>query len=323
MAGQSVRAKGIDVLNTSVTELMLLAIFFILLALAIAQTDLQGAEDNNVDLKKIIENQEAEIADLKGRLKDLLQSLGISSDLETELKKRLVLINELERENRDLRQQLLDNRVEINKLTSRVAALEAQLAGIKNALGGDDVSEAAFNSLTKAISDLRRIAAANNFDPDAPLDELIALIETELGERAVEVAGLRAKLKSAGLTDKEIAETDGKLIKSSCWWLDDKGRADALFDIYIRADGYRIERAWPKVRDADAKSSEWIKSMANAGILKVKKFNELGSKLKVEALKRKPPCVFVAAVFVDKQNVPDAAQYQNLLKYVDWHFYVR
>lgn len=322
MASRAGHARGIDVLNTSVTELMLLAIFFILLALAIARSDLADASKSNVDLRSLIEEQAAEIAALKRRLSDLRESIGISTDLEAQLNQRLVRIDELEQENRDLRQALAENRIANQAMEERIRELDEQLNAIRRALGVERIADDTVDELAKAISDLKRVAAANNIDPDAPLDQLISRLESELGARAGAVETMRQKMKKAGLSDKAIAEIDGTVITPSCW-RNDQGRADALFDIYIRATGYRVVAAWPKIREADANSSRWIREMAKTGTLSVAEFRRLGRNIRAESEKRQPPCIFVANVRIDDTRVPDAAQFKRLRDVAGLFFYIR
>lgn len=315
--------RGVDVLNTSVTELMLLAIFFILLAFAIARDDLIGANADNEGLSQQIVAQQQQISDLLARVKELQKNMGMTAqELDEVLFKRKVLIDDLSRKNEQLNKQLAASNLKLATLEKALKTAEAERLKLKNAMDQLIGETGSVDALQDAVKAIKRLAAANNIDPDAPLDTVISALESRIGKLAGDADTLRQKMKAAGLTDKEIENTAGEVITARCW-NPDNGRPDAVFNIFVRANGFRVTPAWPKVREYDATSSQWIRAMAAAGTLGIRQFQQLGKNIRAESEKRQPPCIFVANVRIDERDGPSAAQFKRLRDVAGRYFYIR
>lgn len=315
--------RGIDVLNTSVTELMLLAIFFILLALAIAQDNLAGAETDNKDLRATISSQATEIADLKKQIEEFRNTVGLSeSELRDTLFKHKTRIDVLSREKDALGEELGKTRLALETAHRKLDEALDEARKLKQQLTELTKQSGSADDLRDGLSELKRIAAANGIDPDAPLRDVLGKLESRIGALSGEAEKLRQRLKAAGVTATESERAEGEVITARCW-SENERRPDALFSIYLRADGYRVEKAWPKVRDYDANSSQWVRSMAIAKVLSEDQFRQLGHAIRTESEKRQPPCIFVANVRADDENLPTVKQLERMQRIVDRYFYTR
>lgn len=321
------RNRTIDVLNTSVSELMLLTVFFVLLALAIARADLLGAESDRDGLVQRIVSLEHENAQLNTRLAELQKNMSMSErELDETLIGRKAMIDSLEKQVEDLNKSLARTNLkrqsleaELKKATSERDELRSKLAGIT---GTHDNAAA----LSDAISQLKRIAAANNIDPDAPLSALVRDLERELGALRTTTANLRNRLKSAGISEKDKPDSQGEVITARCWWNQNRGVPDSVFRIEVQDDGFIAVPTWPKIRDRDARAARSVVAMANAGKVSVKEFRKLGATLRNESERRSPPCIFVVDVQISDQTAsktPSAKRFQELRRVVGRYFYIK
>ena len=308
--------RGVDVLNTSVTEVMLLAIFFILLAFAFARDELIGSNTDKDSLTRQLANLQDQVKDLGGRLEQEKNRRRMTkAELDKELLKTMVIVEDLSRKNEQLWKQLVASKPKLAAALSAAEAERNKLKSVINPLGSID-------DLRRGIEAVKRIAAANNIESDAPLGTVVSAIETLIGKLAREADTLRQTMKAAGVTDKEMKNTAGDVITASCWKRDN-GRPDAVFKIFMRSNSFRVTPAWRKVRDPDARNSKAILAMAAAGTLRIQRFKQIGRDIRNESEKRKPPCIFVAEVIIDDRDKPSAAQFKGLRDIAGQYFYIR
>ena len=308
--------RGVDVLNTSVTEVMLLAIFFILLAFAFARDELIGSNTDKDSLTRQLANLQDQVKDLGGRLEQEKNRRRMTkAELDKELLKTMVIVEDLSRKNEQLWKQLVASKPKLAAALSAAEAERNKLKSVINPLGSID-------DLRRGIEAVKRIAAANNIESDAPLGTVVSAIETLIGKLAREADTLRQTMKAAGVTDKEMKNTAGDVITASCWKRDN-GRPDAVFKIFMRSNSFRVTPAWRKVRDPDARNSKAILAMAAAGTLGIQRFKQIGRDIRNESEKRKPPCIFVAEVIIDDRDKPSAAQFKGLRDIAGQYFYIR
>ena len=294
----------------------MLAIFFILLAFAFARDELIGSNTDKDSLTRQLANLQDQVKDLGGRLEQEKNRRRMTkAELDKELLKTMVIVEDLSRKNEQLWKQLVASKP---KLAAAISAAEAErnkLKSVINPLGSID-------DLRRGIEAVKRIAAANNIESDAPLGTVVSAIETLIGKLAREADTLRQTMKAAGVTDKEMKNTAGDVITASCWKRDN-GRPDAVFKIFMRSNSFRVTPAWRKVRDPDARNSKAILAMAAAGTLGIQRFKQIGRDIRNESEKRKPPCIFVAEVIIDDRDKPSAAQFKGLRDIAGQYFYIR
>jgi regulator of replication initiation timing len=320
VANSQTSSTGIDVLNTSVTEIMILGIFFILLAFAIKSDDLKGATDTSLDMRE-------EIIRLEARLKALEQSAGMPiTKLAETLYQRQVRITKLEAEIAALSKLWKKTDLELQSVREelRIVKIERdkliqKLDSILEAVGSE-------NDIEQIVVSIKRIAAANSIDPDAPIDTLLSQLEKKIGTLSSENYALREKLKTLrqkyGLKGEDAEKIVGEIRKSGCWKKDDS-RPDALFNILIRSDGFRITSAWPKIRELDAISSSAVRGLVSQNIVSEKQFRKLGKIIRAESESRPHPCIFVVNIDPDNSKMPSAIEYKKLSKVTGYFFYPR
>jgi hypothetical protein len=330
VASRNISNSGIDVLNTSVTELMILGIFFVLLAFATARDDLKGASEIATNLHRKIDDQNIQISRLQAELKERKITVSMSKrELEETLFKRKIRISLLEMKNAKLLKAQEENKLQTSNMrTALIDAeserdiLEKKLDTLTTAMGKDD-------SIEEIINSIKRIAAANFIDPKAPLKTVISSLEKKMGGLTKEAYDLREKLKiimrKYNLKDDVDKQIDGEIRTSGCWKQKDRRARvyDALFKIFIRKDGFRVIPAWPKIRELDANSSSAISALINQRIVSEKQFRKFGKTIRKESESRPNPCIFVVNVEPDKSYEPSAFQYKKLRKVTGYFFYPR
>ena len=135
MANKNISNSGVDVLNTSVTELMILGIFFVLLAFAITRDDLKGASEITTSLQSKIDEKNIEISRLVAELKERKLSVSMSkNDLEETLFKRKVDISLLEIKNKKLLKAQEENKRQISEMETTLIDTESKLLDLKEKL---------------------------------------------------------------------------------------------------------------------------------------------------------------------------------------------
>lgn len=316
-----VRNRTIDVLNTSVSELMLLTVFFILLALAIARADLLGAESDRDELTARLITQEKEIAELKTRLDETKKNMGLSAQqLDDALNSRRVRIENLEKQIKDISKSLAVSKLQNQILRTALTAAENERDTLKKSVQKLNQNAQDNASIESVIGELKRVASKNNIDPNAPLEDLVRQLETKLGSLQGTAATLRQKLKSAGISEAEA--TEGEVITARCW-AESGRRADAAFNIAVRADGFKISQSWSKIHGPDARSSKHMMNLAKSGFIGTRAFRKIGQRIRTESEKRNPPCIFVVSVRIDTEKTPSALQYKELRDVIGRYFYIR
>ncbi len=326
--------NGIDVLNTSVTELMILGIFFVLLAFAIARQDLSGALSSADDLQTQLAQQLAEVSRLQARIEALKKTVGVSkSELEETLFQRKRRIDDLTQQleeltstNSQLAKSLAEAKLQLGIANQMIEDIRAEREDLKNKIDATISIIGSDEEFEQSINSIRRIAAANNIDPNAPLNEVITALEQRIGTLSSSVSELRHQneelRRKFGIDVVEAEKLSGEIITARCWTPDGE-RPDALFDISIRSDGFSVAKAWPNVREYDATSSETILAMVRQGNLSESEFRTLGRKIRAESEKRQPPCIFVVNVHIDEIDTPSAIQFKKLRNVAGLSFYIR
>ena len=192
----------IDVLNTSVSELILFTVFFILLALAIARADLLGAEADRDELTARLITQEKEIAELKTRLDETKKNMGLSAQqLDDVLNSRRVRIENLEKQIKDISKSLAVSKLQNQILRTALTAAENERDTLKKSVQKLSKNAQDYASIEFVIGKLKRVASKNNIAPNAPLEDLVWQLETKLGSLQGTTATLRQKLKSVGVSE--------------------------------------------------------------------------------------------------------------------------
>jgi hypothetical protein len=139
------------------------------------------------------------------------------------------------------------------------------------------------DDLERSIRIIKRIASANDIDPEAPLDTVLSRLEELIGKLATSKTALEWSLedlkKKYGVKESDERPREGETFTARCW-KPEESIPDTLFNISIGSNGFKVTPAWPKVRDADANSSAFIRAMVKEEFVSLSNFRNLGKKIR-------------------------------------------
>ena len=325
--------RRIELRNTTITEILLVFVFLILLLLQgayaeISDTVKQGDADRQV-LEAALEEKASEVAALKDEFRtrglsesemnavvheNLSRIQSANARIATLVEEKAAAETQLERQGR----KQIALKAELERLSSLVETLRRQ-----GLVDGFEPSEDAkrFQTLLSDYRSARKIVAVD----DIPLADAAGRMQQKartLGDRAeraerrvrsleTQMAALRRETTALAAKMRERERLIAQLRQppkahgmepGNCW-----NRKEYLYGITIEGNDFVVTRKWPSSRDAEVRRTpalKWIeKERMNRG-----QFKAMGRRVYEYSLKQNPSCRYFVDIDLANSHAPNTLE---------------